>query len=208
MKRAWFIPLLFLLILVVYGASIPSRYYIDGVLSIWHKTDTSLSVEFDSLALRNSMLQRLLDSSVGVTVREEIQYTGVAQFSNAASDSTTLQLWGQVYNGHILAYNVYLDRMVINSALPGSYGPSTWRDDLPIISTDSMLVYHIGRLASRPAGSRGFISAYKVALGTGLSAAVTTGTFYDMIIFNEALVFPAPPQGVQLNIQLSVKKRR
>lgn len=167
-------------------------------------------ISLDTTALKTWWPIDSLGSLIGgSTVREEIQYTGIANFSNpgGGTDSTVLQVWGQAYSGNILVYNVYLDRVHIGTAKPSRFGPSTWRDDLPPISTDSVIVYHIGRDGSRSAGDRGFISAYKVQAGTGLSPTVTTGTFYDMIRFDEVL-YPTPGTSVQINAQLSVKKRR
>jgi hypothetical protein len=191
------------------AAAIPSRYYKAGLFTLWVKTDTSLAVNIDTTnyGLRNYIKYWGRDTTGAVNVREEIQFTGICNFSNAADDSTILQVYGQAYSGTMLLYSMYLDRFMINSAKPAYTQPVTFRDDLPILTCDSVLVFHVGKHSGYSAGARGFISVYKVDAGTALSPAVTAGTFYDMALFDEAL-YPATGTSVQLNAQISLKKRR
>lgn len=168
-------------------------------------------LDVDSLLLRNSMLQRLLDSTASTigtsTARGEIQFTGVVNFANQANDSTNLQVDGNVYHAHHLLYDMYLDRAMIGTAKPGATSPSTWRDDLPPVTSDSVLIFRLSRNASFAAGARIGLTVYKVAKGTGLAFVNTAGTFYDMIRFDEAIMNTAGTS-TQVLTQISLKKRR
>jgi hypothetical protein len=93
-KRAWIIPVVFLAVILSVSAYIPSRYFTDGVLTYWTKTDTSIVVNFDSLAYRNSQLQRLLDSIGGGASRDSIRrdgriYTITAHLSTSLNTDTS-----------------------------------------------------------------------------------------------------------------------
>lgn len=145
--------------------------------------------------------------TISTSIREEVQFTGVANFGNQATDSTNLQLDGNVYTTHSLPYAMYLDRISLRSAKPGVIIPTTFRTDLPPVGTDSAYVFRIGRKAAATSGSRGSLTVYKVAANSGLSAAATAGDFVDMFIFDEALLYPAAGTSVQILAQISLRKR-
>jgi hypothetical protein len=190
----------------------PSRYFRPGQFTEFVKNDTSLSVNVDTLDLFAAM-RRMIDSLItargsGVTVRSEVWLRLYANFSNGSNDSTNLQInVNGVYHAQALPYDVYLDRFVLHTAQPGSKSPATFRDDLPRISTDSAIVFRLSRNASFAAGARAALTAYKVALNSGLSFTNTTGVFYDMVRFDEA-TFPAAGTSVATVITATLKKNR
>jgi hypothetical protein len=96
---------------------------------------------------------------------------------------------------------------MIETAKPGKLGPSTWRNDLPKVSTDSALILRISRNASFNAGTRIGLALFKVVRGSGLSFTNTTGTFYDMLRFDEAQ-FNAAGTSTNYRILLLLKKNR
>jgi hypothetical protein len=193
-------------------AYIPSRYYQPGIFTFWSKTDTSLKVNVDTAnALTRAYIKRLADSvvslKVGSPVFEEVQFTGTANFSNATNDSINLPIDGGVWNAKLLLYNMYADRAQIATDKPAAANPNTWRQDLPIVTTDSALIFRLSRNASFAAGTRIGLTIYKVAKGAGLSFTKTSGTFYDMARFDEAIMNTAGTS-TQVNVQISLKKRR
>jgi hypothetical protein len=211
MKDRIIVVLIILISVFVAAAAIPSRFYIPGLFTAWVKTDTSLSVNVDTLGLWLAA-QRRIDSTVaasaGTPQRGEQIIRLHANFSNGANDSTNLAVnVNGVYQSYLVPYNVYLDRFILATAEPDARGPSTFRDDLPPISPDSAIVFRLSRNASFPAQSRAALTAYKIAANSGLSGANTIGVFYDMIRFDEA-VFPAAGTSVQTLIHATVKKNR
>ena len=80
MKRAIIIPLVLLFIVLAYGASTVSRYYIPGVYTSWVKTDTSLAVDVDTLGLwvasRRTIDSLILANGTGGTARDSILRVG------------------------------------------------------------------------------------------------------------------------------------
>jgi hypothetical protein len=156
---------------------------------------------------------RLADSAAAnrsgaASSKDYEQFPGTVNSLNGANDSINVALYGGVYHVHPNIWAQYLDRVSINTDLPGVVGPSTWRTDLPAISTDSCVIYRISRLASRPGNARIWLTAYKVAAGAGLSFANTVGVFYDALIFDEAQ-FKAPGAGnTQCHFQFSHKRLR
>lgn len=194
------------------AAYTPSRYYISGIFTYWTKTDTSLAVNFDSAnATARAYIIRLADSAavnrLG-TARGEAHIRLWANFGNGANDSTNCYInVNGIYHSYPLPYNMYADRFILITNEPNGRGPSTFRDDLPRVSTDSCLIFRVARNASRTSGSRASMTIYKVARNAGLSFANTVGVFYDMVIFDEA-VFGTTGVSRSVLITLSLKKDR
>jgi len=194
------------------AAAIPSRYYTSGLFTNWTKTDTSLSVNVDTSGGMRQYVIRLADSAAAnrsgaVVQQSEIHILYFANFSNNANDSTNFGLPGVNYHMYPLPYNMYADRYILNSNAPSATGPTTFRDDLPSVSTDSSFILRISRNASFAAGQKCGITLYKVAKGQGLSYANTGGVFYDMVRFDEAVLGTAGTSR-QVFVNLVIKKLR
>ena len=199
-----------ILVAIVYGAGIPSRYFVSGVLTEWAKTDTSLAVNVDTLNLKPALriyIDSLINLTTSSSVREELKFTGDVNFSNNANDSTNV-LINSSYHLIQFAYNMYADRAMIDTKKPCKDGPTTFRDDLPRIgSLDTLLIMRISRNSSFAAGQRIGLTLYKVARSAGLSFTKTQGVFYDMIRFDEG-EFNAAGVSTEVRIQLLLKKNR
>ena len=195
------------------AAVIPSRYYVAGIMTYWTKTDTSLAVNVDTAnAITRAYIIRLADSAAanrsGGTARGEVHIRLWQNYSNGANDSTNLYVnVNGVYQTYPLPYNMYADRFVLTTNEPNGRGPSTFRTDLPAVSTDSCLIFRLARNGSRTSGARASLTIYKVGRNTGLSFANTVGVFYDMILFDEA-VFGSTGVSRSVLITLSLKKDR
>jgi hypothetical protein len=175
-KRAWIIPLVFLAVILSVSAYIPSRYFTDGVLTYWTKTDTSMVVNFDSLAYRNSQLQRLLDS-IGGTDQKDIEfwlYTG-KNFSGGTAETAWFYNARNMF-ARPLTLNSTPDRFKLQtewSSGADDHGPTAF--SIPAIQTDSALVFALTRINTQPGGTYG-LTIFTRPANAGMSASrVTTG---------------------------------
>jgi len=164
-------------------------------------------------AIVRAYIIRLADSAAAnrvsaVSPKDYEQFAGTINSLNGANDSINVALYGGIYHVHPNIWAQYLDRVSIDTDLPGKVGPSTWRNDLPPVGVDSCIIYRISRNASRPANARIWLTAYKVARGTGLSFANTVGVFYDALIFDEAQFKAVGAGNTQAHFQFSHKRVR
>jgi len=203
---------LVLVALMLVALYTPTIRYIPGLMTHWSVTDTSLAVNLDtSAALTREYVIRLADSAAanrtGAFVPEDVHVIGTANFSNQATDSTNLALNGTVFNTLSLPYNLYADRVIIRTAKPGATLPQTFPGLRPPVTSDSALIFRISRYAAEPAGTKLRLTIYKVANNAGLSFNATVGTFYDMVIYDEAAL---PAAGTSSNVYVTIvmKKRR
>lgn len=168
---------------------------------------TNFNLDTLNYGLRNYIKYWGKDS-VQTASKDYEQFPGTFNSLNNANDSVNVALYGGVYHIHPTLWAQYLDRVSVNTDLPGVIIPATWRTDLPPISTDSSFIFRISRLAARPANARIWLTAYKVKAGTGLSFANTVGVFYDAIAMDEAQFKAATTGNTQGHIQFSNKRIR
>lgn len=211
MRRKIVIPILLVLLIVIgYAATLPTNVFKDSTYIWWGKTDTTLTPNLDTLALKPA-LRIYIDSLINLTtssaVREELKFHFTANFSNNLNDSINL-LVNNTFQIIQFAYNMYADRIMVETNKPGELGPSTFRDDLPRVSpADTLLILRLSRNNSFSAGQKIGLTLYKVARSTGLSHGSTAGVFYDMLRFDEAQ-FNTAGTSTQISVQLLLKKNR
>ncbi len=172
---------------------------------LFHKS----TINVDTLGLWLAV-QRRIDSTVnasGSAVNQsEIHVLMTINFSNNANDSANFAVPAG-YQMYPLPYDMYMDRFILNTNAPSATGPSTFRTDLPPVSTDSSFLFRISRNASFPATQKAGIGVYKIAKGQGLAVAVTAGVQYDMIRFDEAVLGSAGTSR-QVLVNFVMKKLR
>jgi hypothetical protein len=192
---------------IAFSATTQAQQYRPGYMIVFERDTTktgffhTINIEVDS-----TQLDSLISALIGVTPKGEIAIRLWANFSNGANDSTNLYVGvNGVYHAYPLPYNLYADRFKLITNEPNARGVTTFRTDLPSVTTDSCFVFRLSRNDSFSSGTRAALTVYKTAANAGLSFANTVGTFYDMVRFDE-VVFGTTGVSRSVLITLTVKK--